>query len=242
MYTFIHIYICMYAYICVCVSIYVCIYTHIHIHIYMHVCMYLCICMSVCLYVFIYVYVCVQLCIAIVIITSAAAAGTERGRKVQKRERGFALTAGSLDLRLYIYIYLYICIYIYVYIYIYISVYYAMWFAKYEGVGAVKEVWSAQNRTDSCTMAEQTNESFVKGALQLLSNHHIWTCSAHVYERVLFYVLLSFWRRSPAIYPWNPEELGTSDWRVETETVVDYESQHQSNSYTLNKNNVLRIT
>jgi len=40
-------------------------------------------------------------------------------------------------------------------------------------------------------------------------------------------VLLN-WRRSPAIYPWNPKELGTSDWRVETETVVRYESQHQS--------------
>jgi len=56
------------------------------------------------------------------------------------------------------------------------------------------------------------------------------------------YVLLNFWRRSPAIYPWNPEELGTSDWKVETETVVHYESQHQSHWYTLNKNKVLRIT
>jgi len=26
------------------------------------------------------------------------------------------------------------------------------------------------------------------------------------------YVLLNFWRRSPAICPWNPEELGTRDW------------------------------
>jgi len=26
------------------------------------------------------------------------------------------------------------------------------------------------------------------------------------------YVLLNFWRRSPAIYPSNPEELGTRDW------------------------------
>jgi len=23
---------------------------------------------------------------------------------------------------------------------------------------------------------------------------------------------LNFWRRSPAIYPWNPEEFGTRDW------------------------------
>ena len=41
------------------------------------------------------------------------------------------------------------------------------------------------------------------------------------------YVLLNFWRRPPAINPRNPEELGTSDWRVETETVVHYESQLQ---------------
>jgi len=26
------------------------------------------------------------------------------------------------------------------------------------------------------------------------------------------YVMLNFWRRSPAIYPWNPDELGTRDW------------------------------
>jgi len=26
------------------------------------------------------------------------------------------------------------------------------------------------------------------------------------------YVMLNFWRRSSAIYPWNPEELGTRDW------------------------------
>jgi len=26
------------------------------------------------------------------------------------------------------------------------------------------------------------------------------------------YVMLSFWPRSPAIYPWNPKKLGTRDW------------------------------
>jgi len=54
-------------------------------------------------------------------------------------------------------------------------------------------------------------------------------------SKVCCYVLLSFWRRSPAIEPCNSEELGPSDWRVETENVVHYESQHHSNSYTLNK-------
>ena len=45
----------------------------------------------------------------------------------------------------------------------------------------------------------------------------------------VFHVLLNFWRRSPAIHPWTPEQLRRSDGRVETEPVVHYESQHQSN-------------
>ena len=45
------------------------------------------------------------------------------------------------------------------------------------------------------------------------------------------YVLLNFLRNFTAItsdLPRNPEELGTSDCQVETETVVHYESQHRS--------------